>query len=254
MGQAKLRLKRALEKQPYCVFCGGTTLATSVDHCPPKSIFDGNRPKGLEFPQCEECREGTRSIDAIMGMFSRIYPDPETEEGRKASHKHIVGFINNHPELAASFVYGDEKPVLYRGKEAYPIRLGENEAMHRVALAFAARLGLGLYFDATGKAVPPDWWVVCRWYTNHQLDQDADLEQLLRSIGAPRTLAMGRNAVPNEFRYWAGTASDVPDQFLCFAAFRESFGVTAIVGPPDDTHGDLNPAVFRPGFLKGFRP
>ena len=143
--------------------------------------------------------------------------------------------------------------MLYRSRTAYPLRLGENEAFHRVVLAFAARLALGLYYETTQRIVPAGWWVVASWHTNHMLDQDEHLEGLLKLIGAPRTLTMGKHSVAQEFRYWGGAAVDAPDRFMVFAAFREAFGVLAIVSPPDDEHGE-HPAVFRPGFLKGFAP
>jgi hypothetical protein len=255
MGQAKDRLRKALQKQPFCIFCGGGTPAVSIDHCPPKSIFDGFRPKGLEFPQCRECQEGTRPIDLIIGMMSRIYPDPTTEAGRAASRNAIRGLINNHPDLAQVFVVGQKPPSIYKGGTAYPIRL-DSDRLDRVVRAFGARLAAGLYFDLIGKPIPPDWPIVVDWKTNFMLDQDQQLDELLRTIGAPRTLVMGKLAVPEAFRYWSGVPPDAPDQLIAFAAFRESFGVTMIVMLPRQVEGYSrdNRVLFFPGFLKGFVP
>jgi len=253
MGQAKLRLQKVLAKQPYCIFCGGTTPANSLDHCPPKSIFDGFRPKGLEFPQCEECREGTRQIDLIMGWFTRIYPDPKTPEAEAKVREHIRGFINNHRDLAESVITGDEVEITYRGQPAFPLRLGANSPLHRVANAFTARLAIGLYYDATGTAVPNGWPIATKWYSNEQLDQGEELNRLLEELGAPRTLVMGKQAVPDQFRYWSAIPEDEPDSFFAFMAFREAFGAVAVIRRPSDEPSQQE-GIFRPGFLKGFRP
>jgi hypothetical protein len=186
-----------------------------------------------------------------MAMLTRLYPDPMTEQGRADSRKHIRGFINNHPALAKLFLTGNERETIYQGRTGYPIRL-EEPRLHAAIHAFAARLGMALYYDHHKQPVRDDQRVVVHWQTNLQLDQDEVLEGVLRSIGNPRTLAMGRQAFPNVFRYWSGAPEDDASRFFSFAAFRESIGLTAVVVPMGDL-SENDDAVFCPGFLKGFR-
>ena len=184
-------------------------------------------------------------------MLTRIFPDPETAQGRADSQKHIRGFFNNHPDLATTLLRGDEQESLYRGRAGYPIRLN-NPRLHSAVRAFAARLGMALYYDHHKQPVTDEQRVVVQWQTNLQLDTDEVLEAMLRAIGNPRTLAMGRQAFPKVFRYWSGVPEDDPSTFVSFTAFRESLGITALV-LPKDTVSDNEQFVYRPGFLRGFR-
>jgi hypothetical protein len=61
-------------EQPWCVYCGGTTLGTNVDHMPPIGAFDfRKRWRGMEYLSCDPCREGTRKMDLVAGLFARLY-------------------------------------------------------------------------------------------------------------------------------------------------------------------------------------
>jgi hypothetical protein len=61
-------------EQPWCVYCGKTSLGTSTDHMPPITVFDQRqRHKGLEFLACDDCHAGTRPLDQIAGFLCRLY-------------------------------------------------------------------------------------------------------------------------------------------------------------------------------------
>jgi len=85
MGEARRKrtlLDQLRAEQPYCIYCGGRTLGDSVDHMPPRTIFDLRyRPKGLEFLACTACNEGAKKAEQIAGFLSRLlYPTPRTYE------------------------------------------------------------------------------------------------------------------------------------------------------------------------------
>src|SRR5271157_3478724 len=64
---------RFLMKHPYCCFCGGTELATTLDHVPPKACFpEGFWPEEFEFPACKACNNGTSKYDQIFGFYSML--------------------------------------------------------------------------------------------------------------------------------------------------------------------------------------
>ncbi|WP_421761600.1 hypothetical protein [Devosia sp.] len=256
MGAAKSRLLKLQKTQPHCIYCGGIVPTTSCDHCPPVSIFEGaDRPRGLEFGACYDCHQGTRELDLIAAMASRIFPDPTTDIGKADVRKHIHGFVNNHPDLAAMFITGDEPALDWQGRQAYPIDVHSQPRLHRALNAFSARIGLALFRELTGGAVPRDSVAIARWYSNFELENESTIESLLHSLGAPRTLAMGRKNVLEQFRYWGGAATDDSSQFVSFAAFRESFGTLTIIRTADGPEVDLEDTqnAFRPGFLNGFK-
>lgn len=256
MGAARSRLLKLQETQPHCIYCGGSAPTTSCDHCPPVSIFEGaDRPRGLEFGACYDCHQGTRELDLIAAMASRIFPDPKTDTGRADMRKHIRGFVNNHPDLAAMFIMGDEPAFEWQGRQAYPIDVRSQPRLHRALNAFAARIGLALFRELTGNATPRGAVAIARWYSNFELENDSAIETLLQSMGAPRTLSMGRKNVVEQFRYWGGAPTDDASQFVSFAAFRESFGTLTVIHTDGASEVDLheNQNAFRPGFLRGFK-
>jgi hypothetical protein len=75
MGEAARRRSataRFLELFPNCCFCGGLRSATTREHMPPKSLFDGShRPDKLVMPACGVCNSGTRTADLAVAMISR---------------------------------------------------------------------------------------------------------------------------------------------------------------------------------------
>jgi hypothetical protein len=53
MGAATRHRRAFLAKHRYCAFCGGHATATTVEHCPPRALFQDRRwPESFEFPCC----------------------------------------------------------------------------------------------------------------------------------------------------------------------------------------------------------
>ena len=71
--------ERFLASNPICVFCGGVNPATTVEHCPPRALFQHKHwPEGFDFAACEACNHGTGDQDAIVAMLARMDPDEAT--------------------------------------------------------------------------------------------------------------------------------------------------------------------------------
>jgi hypothetical protein len=252
MGEARSRLRRLLRDDPNCVYCGGVVPSTSCDHCPPISVFDGRqRPAGLEFGCCADCHEGTRQMDNIVAMLSRLYPEATTRAARAEVNKYIAGFVNNHRDLADIF-RSDGETIMFRGAPATMIDISKETRLNSAMSAFAARLGLALYRHTIGKPAPVHATVAARWYSNHDIELGEYPEEMVAAMGAPKSLQMGRQHVYPQFRYWAGTPPDSTDYFASFAVFRESFATICIIRT-DVEALTIHPRALHPGFLKGFR-
>lgn len=251
MGEASTKTKKVIAAQPTCTYCGGLTPSTSRDHCPPITAFDGRwRPEGMEFGACHECHEGTREMDAVIGFVSRIrgtIPEPSSQAELK---HHVDALVRRYPHLL-EHLQVDSTPVMYNGSIGHVARIGKDSALHGVMDAFAARVALALYRLEKGQPAPVNARILCRWDTNVGLDNDAQMNEFLKAIGLPRTLVQGKKHVVEQFRYWPGTAADDPHLFGCFAAFRESFGITAFIDTRDGE--PLFEPMFQPGFLQGFK-
>ena len=75
MGEKKNRRETFLLAHPVCVFCGGGAKATTKEHCPPRSMFQGRQwPEGFEFPACDSCNHGTSDQDLLVAMLARMDP------------------------------------------------------------------------------------------------------------------------------------------------------------------------------------
>ena len=73
-----------LDGCPWCIYCGGDTPATTVDHVPPIIMFaQRRRPKGLEFGSCEPCNGGTKHADLVAAMIGRSMPDSKMDADRE---------------------------------------------------------------------------------------------------------------------------------------------------------------------------
>lgn len=89
-----------LRAQPWCIYCGGMNEATTIDHMPPITIFDHRRrPRGLEFSACQPCNSGCRVAEKIVGLVSRMYPEPTTDTGREELKGLYREFASHHPNL-----------------------------------------------------------------------------------------------------------------------------------------------------------
>jgi hypothetical protein len=107
VGQAKARQRSRdefLKKHPLCCYCGD--IATTTDHCPPRSLFERRHwPEGYEFPACERCNLEGRLIEIVIACLYRMrvfrmdnYPD----ETRKL----LQGLLNNRKDIVEEWLGG----------------------------------------------------------------------------------------------------------------------------------------------------
>jgi hypothetical protein len=241
-----------LRAQPWCIYCGGVNEATTIDHMPPITIFDQRRrPRGLEFSACQPCNSGSRIAEKIVGLVSRMYPDPSTDTGREELKKLYREFASNHPDLLEEMKWPTDDQLQQANFPAgtHPLNARGpllNEAMNR----FAAKLALALHFKMTGAIASTTAAVAGRWYSNHQAYTGAIPEVLLKAVrDAAGTLAQGTWNVGEQFVY-AGAHTPSGKQSLFVARFREAFAVAGMV------YDELEPpevegfSVVRPGFLR----
>lgn len=262
MGQAKLKQKRhaqILQKNPHCIYCGGTEDATTIDHMPPIAMFENkHRPKGLEFPACEACNKGGSVDELAAAALSRVYPDPDTNKAEREVRNFWEAINNNCPGLLDEMKPGFRQEKLVRRLNGESSSSGSalnvagpilNRAIHR----FAAKIGYALHFELTEKPVPPGGAAYVWWYTNYQALKGGMPDELINILGAPQTLHQGRWEVSNQFTF-ASKATERGAMSVHLATFRFSFAVCAAVAensdsllPPENIRHVVS---CRPGWLK----
>jgi 5-methylcytosine-specific restriction endonuclease McrA len=104
MGEAKRKqYNRAqfLRDHPTCAYCGG--VATTTDHCPPRTFFVGRVwPEKYELPACSPCNEENRQDEQVVAVLSRIGLKEETVN---TEWKRLVqGVRNNQPQILAEWM------------------------------------------------------------------------------------------------------------------------------------------------------
>lgn len=212
----------------------------------------------MVYLSCESCRQGTRKMDAVAGLISRLYATmPETPVIKQEIRECIAGVGRNMPEVleemrverdlrGASFKLGalpDAAAVLTIG----PL-------IDSYLTAFGARVALALHYELTREILPESGGVFVHWMSNHAIVDNQIPESFLAMLGPPATLKQGKQTLEDQFHYQS--LAEGQSRSAHFAAFRVSFAIQAFVVRDFDemaeANRDLPKKVFRPGFLKGF--
>jgi hypothetical protein len=234
-GQAK-RKKRAfddlLRKYPWCIYCGGVVAADSIEHNPAKVIFIGKqRPKGLEFPCCRPCNEGTSRADLMAGLISRAGYEPKNDAEKSEIMKLWRAASNNFPGLLQEMKMGRaaEKLLLKSipGISASAGALRTGPIVSKNMCTFGAKLGFALHYEAFGTAVPLSGGVQPMWFSNVQAAKGELPSDLINLLPPAKTLRQGTKHVSDQFEYsWIPTEEKRHTFF--YAVFRSSFAVGAV--------------------------
>ena len=215
MGEAKEK-RRAhaviLTAHPWCIYCG--MKANTIEHMPPRAMFDKRqRPKGLEFPTCRDCNNGTSLSDMAASLLARAYPDARTPDDLK---RLLGGARNNIPGLIEEMV--DAGAGLLRV---------DGPILKKHINVFGAKLGLALHYEAHGSPVPRAGGVQPMFFTNVSALRGELPAAIIELLPTPRTLKQGKWEVGDQFKYsWALTEEKRHSVF--YATFRQSFAIAAV--------------------------
>lgn len=229
----------------YCIFCGGSTLATTKEHCPPRALFQNKVcPDGYIFPACQSCNGGTSDDDALIAMLGRMNPFSEennldgTVPGliKNANHQH-AGLVRDMLDLSpvqarkAARELKIPRPTGLTYQQSGIVNVTEH--MDRSVRVFAKKLSKALYFKDTGKIFPSDGEIQLRWFTNVDFFRHGTFPTLdaFAGINAVKPkLERNRKDLSNQFDYRFTVSADGK---LCLlrAAFGKAFGFVTILSP-----------------------
>jgi hypothetical protein len=233
MGESKRRGKlrdRILQACPFCIYCGGTVAASTIDHMPPRIMFRGKlRPQGLEFSACEPCNQGTKRADIVAALIGR---GNGTSESEKDELKKVFRSIsNNIPGLLEEMHIGRAGQKLARKSIPTEVDGGilrvDGPLVSAHMQTFAEKIGFALFYEITKTIVPPEGGVAARWFSNVDVFQGKyPREEISRIVGPSATLRQGTKEVSDQFNYAYGLSEDKSiGAFL--VSFRKSFAVVA---------------------------
>lgn len=255
--QKRQRHSKVLQAAKGCIYCAGRRPAEQIDHMPPRMMFRlSQRPKGLEFPSCGPCNQGTSRVDVVASFMARTFPgiadSAEDEEWARLMNevKRVA------PDLLREMWMSPQEMRLVMLREGI---FDQNLAAFRAdgpilgahMQTFAAKIGFALHYEATGDFVPSEGRVQVRWFTSSEVYGGRLPPSLLASIGEPRIMRQGKITSRGDFEYGWGYYSERPDVPIYYARIRDAFAVAAFVALNEGLlpfpEGEL--ATFAPGDL-----
>jgi hypothetical protein len=251
MGQARLKrqtLAAMLASSPGCIYCAGANVATTIEHMPPKGVFEGkHRPKGLEFPACGDCNANTSHSDLIASMLARSWPNADTDAARDELVRIFRAVSNNAPAVLREMNMrrGAEKLARKRRNippDAHPLR-ADGPLLNQHILTFAAKLGFALYYEVTGVWIPAGGGVQVMWFSNVQALNGEIPDALFSMLPNRLTLQQGMKSVAEQFEYSISPVEQ--GHMLYFASFNKSFAVAGVAARDRTVYLDKAPNNFR---------
>lgn len=255
-GRKKRAHAAVLRSCPWCIYCGGTTPATTVEHMPPRVMFRAkHRPKGLEFPACAACNNGSSHADLVAALFRRVYPDAPTEaEGEE--YKRLLHAINNNiPGLLAEMQITEAEQAVHmaaippRYRAGGVLRVG-GPLVTRYMQAFSLKLGLALHHEVTGEVLPKAGGIAARWFSNYERVTGVFPQSVFDVLFPAQTLTQGSFEVSDQFQY-AWRLTEAPETAGVFlGTFGSGFAVLAFTATARETLERVKPAqaqVLSPG-------
>ncbi len=112
---------------------------------------------------------------------------------------------------------------------------------------FGAKLGFALYYELTGRVVPPEGGVAVWWYSNYDAVTGGIPPELFQILGEDRTLKQSKWSTGDQFNY-APVIPENGNMAAYFSTFRRSFAVLSWIS--EDVagfDGIENMQIHRPG-------
>ncbi len=247
MGASSHHRRRFLLANPVCAFCGGKVAATTIEHCPPRAMFQYRQwPEGFEFPACEACNSGTGDHDLLIAMLARM--DPFTNQGNK--DEKLIGLM----QMANKQYPGMFKKMMPSAIEArrQNRELGIQPAagqshqdtgvvkipdeIHEAVCVLARKLAKGVFYREVATPFPDEGCLLLNWFTNSELFRTGQymVFDLLKELSgtAPPLLRSGQY-LNDQFEYKLSLSADKTTMVLQ-ARFGNTFGLvvfgSSIVG------------------------
>lgn len=243
MGAARRKRRRFLEEHPYCCFCGGGALATTIDHVPNRACFLGRAfPEGFEFPACGRCQDASRTDELAFAFAVRMCDTNSANYDSDESDRAITGLANNLRHLLPNpFLSANEKRRAWRGM-GLAVPPGEivadlpvveiNPAIHAHVLRYARKLAVALYYREKGRIAPPDRKIMAAWT---QSSNQKGMRALRGFVEITPRATVGRRTnldFGDQFNYhW--DASDEPDLMAALVRFGQGVVLGTAVADPE---------------------
>jgi hypothetical protein len=241
MGQAKNKRSIFFAAHPICAFCGGREHATTIEHCPPRAVFNGRHwPEGFEFPACEACNSGTSNEDVMIAFLSRLDPREGigNEDGKlagymKNANAQFPGLIQNMMPTATearrlNSDLGIKPQPGQTHQDVSPVKIPIE--MHKAVCVFGRKLSKAIYYLHAERPFPNEGCLLLNWFANADIlreGKSALFEALKDIAGDTPLLQRGGKYLNEQFDYKVSISQDNAS-YLVQARFRNAFGFAVL--------------------------
>lgn len=235
MGERRRKLQKFLSQHKKCIFCGGQVDASTIEHCPPRALFQNRTaPDGFEFPSCIKCNNYSSDEDLIVAVIARMgSPDHGDNDGKL---KGMMRALNKQrPNFYKTFLPSATKArANNRQLGIEPINgmthqemgvLNINDETREAIKVFAKKLAKGITYHETGLILKNEDCLALNWFTNANVIKDGGYKvfEILSNInGVTPRLSRNRLVLNNQFEY-KFSLSDDKNLILIQIRFGESF-------------------------------
>ena len=241
MGMATQRKKKFYAEHPLCIFCGGSKAIESIEHCPPRALFqNADWPEGFAFPACLTCNHGSSDQDLLVSLLARtgwMKPEDGKDDGK------VQGLIARadmrFPGIVQKMIASPTEARRRNRRLGITPALGETHQQQTINLppefneairVFALKLSKGIYYKETGNIFPSGGTLYLNWFTNAQLianDRYTAFEILNELGGRAPPVQRGNRYLNDQFSYRI-SITDEQDIFVLEAAFTAAFGFVVL--------------------------
>jgi hypothetical protein len=240
MGERKSKVQRFIKAHPKCIFCGGAKDATTIEHCPPRALFQSRiAPEGFEFPSCAKCNNYSSDEDLIVAVIVRM-GSPKFGDSDGKLKGMMMNLNRQRPEFYKTFLpsaiearannrqLGIEPESGQTHQEAGVLNV--NDETRLAIRVFAKKLAKGILYKETNLILKNDDCLVLNWFTNANVIRDGGYKvfELLNHINGKSPKVSRANVVLNNQFEYKFSISDDQNLILIQAKFGESFGLVIL--------------------------
>lgn len=242
--ESSARARRAMKREPFCVYCGATEDLTE-DHVPPQCLFPKPRPRLIKVPACKACHAPTSKDDEYFRMRICISAEGGDHPDAKNNFEPIFRALQR-PEFQgmAKTLIKDSREVWLRTASGIYVEktLAFSVDLTRI-FRVVERTVRGLFFEETGRRLDPAYDVMVHSNDTLSGQDPASLQELTRVILAPLANRPA-TVIGNEvFVYRYAITADDPNVSAWALTFYRNVPFLALTAPRVDPRQKGEPAV-----------
>jgi hypothetical protein len=234
MGMGTRHKKKFYAAHPLCIFCGGIRPSETIEHCPPRALFQNRAwPVGFEFPSCEDCNLGSSDEDLLVTMLARSC---WTSKDDGAFQGIVAKADQRYPGIIKRMVRSSMEARQENRRLGITPPPGETHKQqlvklppeyHEAMTVFSRKLAKGIYYLETGSIFPNDGALLLHWFTNEVLINNDRYPafNLMKDLGGKTPPVMrGNRFLNDQFSYRTNVSPEL-DIFTVEASFTSAFGL-----------------------------